>query len=290
MTDALTCRYRTLRDAHDTLVWALDFDGTLVSLASGPEAVRVTPDLPELLHHLMRQPGHRAVILTGRPASEVHRLLDGVDIPVIGNHGADLLDPAARPPASWVEDLRRLTRDWPGTWLEDKGPSLAFHWRQAADPLGAAHAVDRWRASVADPCYRVGLGRMVADIVPRTANKGAALVAWLTCRAGLRWRRWGLIVAGDDATDDDMFAVAGRAGLTIAVGPRWPTQARHRLPDPAALRRWMARMLKTDPVRPAIPSRRGAAMEADGPALSPVPHGGGDGAPCGNPAVRPAPE
>jgi trehalose 6-phosphate phosphatase len=241
LVESLADRTRRLAASTGGLVWALDFDGTLVDLAPHPDRVHVPSDLVPLLRRLQATPGYRVVILTGRAPAAVDHLLGSPGlVPIIGNHGADVLAPGSRPPASWADALQRLAASWPGTWLEDKGPSLAFHWREAKDPAGAEAAVRAWARRHSHPAYRWRMGRHVLDIVPRGADKGAALVAWLTARMGLRWRSWGLVAVGDDATDEDLFRVVEPRGLSILVGTRAPTLARQRLPNPTAVRRWLA--------------------------------------------------
>jgi trehalose 6-phosphate phosphatase len=82
-------------------------------------------------------------------------------------------------------------------------------------------------------------GKMVAELRPQGADKGAAIRAMMAEPpfAGAR-----PLVMGDDVTDEDGFrAAAEMGGAGILVGPPRPTAAAWRLEDVAAATRWLER-------------------------------------------------
>jgi trehalose 6-phosphate phosphatase len=229
------------------IVWALDWDGTLVDLAPHPAQVRIPPELPGLLWRLAREPRYRVVVVTGRRSDDLLAILGrGFPGVVVGNHGAELLEPVARPPAAWRREWEQIAARYPGAWIEDKGPSIAFHWRRATDRRGVERELLRFQRTAWHPDYVLLPGRFILDARPRSATKGAALEAYL---AGVGGRGalpgWGVVAVGDDTTDDDLFRTArAHRGLAVLVGPRSSLLATHRLPTPAAVRRWLGAALK----------------------------------------------
>jgi trehalose 6-phosphate phosphatase len=224
------------------LVWALDFDGTLVDFAPRPALVAVPDELPRILNRLAQPRRHAVLVITGRAGDDVRRLLGpGFAGTVIGNHGADLVARHLRPPLGWRDELAGIVRRLPGTFLEDKGASLALHWREARDRRRAWEAARTFAARARHPLYLARLGAFVLDVAPSRATKGDALRFWLTTHYGIGWpRQLGVVAVGDDATDEDLFRAAS-TGLAVVVGTRTPTLARYRLASPAAVRSWLSR-------------------------------------------------
>jgi trehalose 6-phosphate phosphatase len=221
----------------------LDFDGTLVELAETPDAIEVSSDLQPLLERLARRLGGRLAIVSGRPIEDLERHLAISGIAVSGSHGVELRLAgqalrAAEPPAGVAEAraaARRFAETAPGLLVEEKPAGVALHYRQAPD---RAYSVGTFMAAVAE---RTGLsllhGKMVAELRPRGADKGAAIRAMMAEPpfAGAR-----PVFVGDDITDEDGFQVASEmGGAGILVGPPRATRAAWRLDDVPAVARWL---------------------------------------------------
>ena len=183
----------------------LDVDGTLAPIVARPELARV-PDATR--DEIARLAGKYALVacISGRTSDEARRLV-GVDgVVYVGTHGLELAAEAGR----WRSDLRPFAEsDWP--WLEDKGLTVAFHWRQAPDEAVARAELE----SVAERARAAGLdahwGRKVLELRPPVdADKGTAVWTLLETH-GLRRA----LYAGDDATDLDAFR--GLDGCEVAV-------------------------------------------------------------------------
>lgn len=124
----------------------------------------------------------------------------------------------------------------PGVRVEVKGPILAIHYRAAPQSAVACLDLAR-RAAAAGQGLVVQCGKMVVEVKPETAHKGAALRR--LAAAPFAGRR--PVMVGDDTTDEDAIVAAqDLGGLGIRVGPG-PSAARARLATPAAVRAWLAR-------------------------------------------------
>lgn len=224
----------------------LDIDGTLVELARTPGEVTADAALSDLLARLSDSLDGALAVLTGRSIAEADRILRGAVAHVGGLHGAQLRDGTRQmtsdvsSPADWNETraaVRRLISTGViDAELEDKGSALALHYRHA--PAAAASV----KAAADDIAGRYGLrvlhGKMVAELLPHGDDKGTAVTAFMRTSpfAGRV-----PIAIGDDVTDEDAFAVANDlGGVSILVGARRPTAARHNLPSVEAVREWLA--------------------------------------------------
>ncbi len=232
--------------------WALflDFDGTLVDLAATPEAIIVPPRLPSLLQALSAYFTGALAVLTGRSLANLDRHL-GCRLPAAGQHGAQLrLTPTrapAEPSATALDGARQRVRDlvvaWPGLVVEDKGLTLAVHYRAVPEAGEPVNTVLRAVAQASSNVLEVVRGKCVGELRPVGVNKGAALEAFLQTPlfAGRR-----PLMVGDDVTDEAGFDAALRAGgaaLKVGAGE---SCAPWRLPLPAAVRAWLAAALETD--------------------------------------------
>ena len=183
----------------------LDVDGTLAPIVARPELASVPEETRAELRRLV---GRYALVgfVSGRTGAAARELVGVEGASYAGVHGLEL-EPDAE---AWRAPLRPFADSgWP--WLEDKGLTVAFHWREAPDEA-AAHAE---LEEVAERARAVGLdarwGRKVLELRPPVeADKGTAVRSLLAER-GLRRA----LYAGDDTTDLDAFR--GLDGLEVAV-------------------------------------------------------------------------
>lgn len=228
--------------------WALflDFDGTLVEIADSPHAVHVPEALPALLHRIESRLSGALAIVTGRPISEIDRYLLGGRGCVAGLHGLERRGPdgtihRAGNGNALLGEARRRLRDFvpahPGVFVEDKGEAVALHFRAAPEH---EQACDRFVHAVADDSaghLAVQAGKMVRELKPSGVDKGAAVLAYLEAPP-FRGRR--PVFVGDDITDEYGFAAVNQCeGISIVVGDREPTAARHRFAEVPALLAWL---------------------------------------------------
>jgi trehalose 6-phosphate phosphatase len=190
-----------------------DLDGTLAPIVSDPTAVALAGGARDVLAGLA---GRLAVVgvITGRAATDARRIAGIGGLLIIGNHGLESLDPGSAQSRLAVElaPIEALLRSAlsalpaePGVAVDRKGLSATVHYRNAPRP-----AVARRRILVALAHLPDGLelreGRLSVELRPAGAgDKGTALR-----QVVVRYRLRGLVVAGDDTTDLDMFRAAAQ--------------------------------------------------------------------------------
>src|ERR1700710_1764627 len=122
----------------------LDIDGTLLDFAPTPREVWVPPGLRETLNHLLERTSGALALVSGRSLNDIDLIFAPEEFPAVGGHGAEMrigLDAeavASHAPLMDKELKRRLAaiaKLSPGILLEDKGYSLALHYRLGA-PAG----------------------------------------------------------------------------------------------------------------------------------------------------------
>jgi len=118
----------------------LDIDGTLLDLAPTPREVWVPPGLGETLSHLRARISGALALVSGRSLNDIDLIFAPEVFPAVGGHGAEMrisIDSeavATHAPPMDMELKRRLAaiaKLSPGILLEDKGYSLALHYRLA---------------------------------------------------------------------------------------------------------------------------------------------------------------
>ena len=226
--------------------WALflDFDGTLTEIATTPDRVRVDPALHGTLRELLESLHGALAVISGRPVSDLDRYLAPLRLPTAGMHGLEWRGAdgrvlrkrhGGRIPGGLRERLAGLADTDPRLLLEDKGASLALHYRGAPERESELQAL--MMNFVADlKGYRVLCGKMVLELLPAKSGKGRAIEAYMK-QFPYRGRR--PVFAGDDVTDEDGFAAVARmGGMSIKVGGG-PSAATHRAPTVRAFVAWL---------------------------------------------------
>jgi len=227
-----------LRD-EPRLALLLDYDGTLAPFAPAPELARPDPALLSLLDTLTRTP-HAIHIVSGRPRETVDLWLGHLPIDIWAEHGLwhrngaggawTVADGAA---ADWMpaasEILAEFTARTPGSFVEQKSRSLAWHYRMSDPELGSNHASQlrlALSAALHDEPADILVGHKVVEVRPRGIDKGRVVRHVLAGQVPPP-----LIVAiGDDQTDEDMFTALPTSGGSVRVGSG-PSRASHRLAD-----------------------------------------------------------
>lgn len=228
--------------------WAyfLDFDGTLLELAATPDTIRVDSALPVLLGDLHRACAGAVALISGRALADLDLRLGVPHLPKAGQHGLERRDAAGRvwlhasPPQARQTiraALAPLLRRHSGLLLEDKGLSLALHYRRAPELASHVHQLMRRLVAEIGEDLVIQEGKCVVEVKPAGVDKGTAISEYLA-EAPFRGRR--PVFIGDDKTDEHAFAVVNKHdGISIGVGSA-AANARYRLPDVTAVRNWLA--------------------------------------------------
>jgi trehalose 6-phosphate phosphatase len=232
--------------------WAffLDVDGTLLEIADQPSAVRVDLALLDLIGSLSGCSGGALALVSGRSISDLEALLGARRLPLAGQHGLERRDAAGRlwihaaPPAAkcaFKEALAPVLDRHPGLLLEDKGLTLALHYRKAPHLAAYAHRLMARLIGESGGALELQKGKCVIEIKPAGIDKGTAVVEYLA-ESPFRGRQ--PVFIGDDLNDEHGFAAVNRMdGLSIKVGPG-RSCATYRLPGVAAVRHWLYGALK----------------------------------------------
>ncbi len=224
----------------------LDIDGTLIDLAATPDSVKVDSDVVTLLPELARSLRGALALITGRTLDDADRLFPGLMLPASGQHGlvrrrADgkvHLHPVPMEIRALRSELESFAERHPGLLLEDKGTTLAIHYRAAPRLASHVHRVVRARvATTGGTAVRLQPGKAMLDIGPRGRTKGTAIQEYMN--EPPFFGRIPIFV-GDDRSDEHGFAaVCAMGGWCVKVGPG-PTIAPYRLRDVSAVRQWLS--------------------------------------------------
>jgi trehalose 6-phosphate phosphatase len=224
----------------------LDFDGTLVAFAQQPDGVIVEETVPRLLAGLDARLGGALALVTGRTLAQLDAILGPPRYAAAGLHGHEWRLATGKTHRSGnpvgvgriLEALRERFGADPRLLIEDKGASVALHYRRAPGRAEACMAALREVATAPD--FEILPGHYVVEARPRGIHKGAALKA-LAGEAPFAGRR--PVFVGDDRTDEDGFRAAlVLGGHGVKVGPE-PSIARFRLASVEAVHAWLAASL-----------------------------------------------
>jgi trehalose 6-phosphate phosphatase len=227
----------------------LDIDGTILDIAPAPLEVWVPPALRQTLARLQELTGGALALVSGRALKDIDLIFAPLQLAAIGGHGAELRpNPRAKPQlraTSLSDDLKRklaaLTELGPGVLAEDKGYSLALHYRLALDLGPALHgAVGRICAEAASGSVEIMPGKAVVEVKPARVSKALA-VGELMMHPPFAGRH--PIFIGDDVTDEPVFGVIRKfGGLGFSVSRIMPGVDGH-FAKPEDVRAWLARIV-----------------------------------------------
>ena len=213
----------------DTL-YAFDFDGTLAPIVAEPDNAKMTKETERLFTTLCS--AVPTAIISGRSLIDMKVRIPPGPKYLVGNHGLEGL-----PGASAVYELEAMCKKWkialapwmkknrdPGIVVEDKGFSLAIHYRNSRTKKLARKSILDLVKSLDDNAKLIP-GKLVFNIVPAQGpHKGLAL-SRVIVHSGARF---GFYI-GDDHTDEDVFCINERRLMTVRVGISKKSQARYYL-------------------------------------------------------------
>ncbi len=158
-------------------------------------------------------------VVSGRRSEEVSGLLAVHGVRCYGLYGLEGASPVGV--GSLLPHVEAAAASVPEAWVEDKGVSVAVHYRQAPAPAVArATLVAALQPIVASNGLDLVEGKMVLELVPAgRAMKGGAVEKLVG-----EQRLSAALFAGDDVADLDAFAaldrLAGRGVVTVKVAVR----------------------------------------------------------------------
>jgi trehalose 6-phosphate synthase/phosphatase len=219
-------------------LFLLDYDGTLMDFAGSPHLAYPTGETRKILRSISDNPENDLILVSGRDKTTLQTWFGSLNIGLVAEHGA------------WIrkknEDwrmLKQITSDWkpkilpildsysdrlPGSFVEDKEFSLAWHYRMAENEMASVVAkelMDDLVNFTANISVQVLKGDKVIEVRNPGINKGDAGSYWIS------ETEYDFILAiGDDLTDEDLFKILPEAAYSIKVGTT-QSQARFSLPN-----------------------------------------------------------
>jgi trehalose 6-phosphate phosphatase len=222
----------------------LDVDGTLIDFAASPDEAAAPPELPGILAAARRRVGGALALVSGRSIAELDRLMAPLQLPASGLHGAEIrLVPGGafntpdKLSAALVDALRGELTQYPGARVEDKGASVAIHYRAAPHLAPELHQLlTRYLGRAEGPPLELMVGELVYELKPPGFDKGTAIAAFMQ-RAPFAGRQ--PVFVADHPIDQAGFAKASAlGGYGLSVGRLLPGAACW-FPDTAAVRAWL---------------------------------------------------
>ena len=228
----------------------LDIDGTLLDLMPTPREVWVPPGLSKTLNGLLDKTSGALALVSGRSLNDIDLIFAPDQFPSVGGHGAEMRlgadneAVATHAPPLDKELKRRLAtiaKLSPGILLEDKGYSLALHYRLAPHAEKAIYeAVSLIRADLPNAPIEVLPGKCVCEIKHSGFTKASGVHELMT-HEPFKGRK--PLFIGDDVTDETVFAIMPDFdGVAFSVGRRAQGVAGH-FDTPNDVREFLARLL-----------------------------------------------
>nr|AFS17321.1 trehalose-6-phosphate phosphatase [Belgica antarctica] len=229
---------------NKNLALLLDYDGTLAPIAPHPNLTHMTDETKSALNRIADNSRIFTAVISGRGVDDVKAKIGLNGVVYAGNHGLEILYPNSTRynqeiPGSvsgnydkMVKELEKITRS--GSWIENKGVSLTFHYRAMAEDQ---HDMIRDEAKfiIEGFGYRANQAHCAIEAKPPVHwHKGKAAEYILSHNFGEEWRSTTKVVfAGDDTTDEDVCEILKGVGVTFRVtaDPNLPTKATYRVPS-----------------------------------------------------------
>jgi len=210
-------------------VFGFDFDGTLAPIVSDPAKAKMS----SITHRLTSELSALVpvAIISGRSVTDLKERLNFNPAYLIGNHGLEGLGintgafkSARENCIQWKKQLitrNSILKEDPGIHVEDKGYSLALHYRKSRNKKSARTFLFK-RLEALRPPPRIVLGKSVINLIPVGApHKGVALLE-IMMELGLR----AALYVGDDDTDEDVFSLPDERIISVRVGQKKSSHAK----------------------------------------------------------------
>jgi trehalose 6-phosphate synthase/phosphatase len=223
-------------------LFLLDYDGTLADFKSRPKDARLTSTQYQILRALCDNPRNTVVIISGRDRHTLDEWLADLPINLAAEYG-HLVKEQGEPwqvqagrGIDWKQAVRpvfeKLVDAVPGSYIEDKEFSMAWHYWSIDDDI-AAQAAEKERdhldTIVEEYNLAIKPATKVLEVTVPGIDKSAIAEQWL------ERHDWDFVLAaGDDTADEVLFKAMPKDVITIKIGTG-RSAAKYRLPNPEAL-------------------------------------------------------
>lgn len=221
----------------------LDVDETLVNLQLAPAVMRIDDALRGAIERTWARLDGALALISGRPIEQLDECVGWNGCAAAGVHGLERRDslkvvhraPAPAELRTALAILIDVLSVGCGVTVEDKGVSVALHFRDAPEREEALRRAALLMLTYLGPKYRLLEGANVIELLPRSADKGTAVRAFMA-EAPFQGRQ--PVFVGVDITDRDGFQAAREfGGYGVAVGRR--VEGDFTFPDAQAVRSWL---------------------------------------------------
>lgn len=204
----------------------LDYDGTLVAFAKHPKLAVPQPQLLALLNNMATQSNTEVTIISGRDSATLEGWFGTLPINLVAEHGASIRTAGEQ----WKHDqeidqswkprikptLELFTQRSPGSFIEEKHHTLAWHYRNVDAELGFVRSrelLDNLHHLLRNSPLHIIDGNKVIEVRMSGIDKGSV------ARKLIEHAHFDFVLAvGDDKTDEDMFRALAEKAVTIKVG------------------------------------------------------------------------
>jgi trehalose 6-phosphate synthase/phosphatase len=235
--DRLASNYK---NAHRRLL-IFDYDGTLVDFADTPHGAKPGKKLLELLQTMAEDKSNEVVICSGRDRETMEKWFGHIPLSLCAEHGLvvkqkwsnwKVMIETINSPKSWQSEAVRLLSQYveqvPGSFVEQKEYSLAWHYRKA-DPeiadIRSKELLDDLVSFILNKDLYILSGNKVIELKYSTMNKGVAILPFAK-----KEHYDFVLAAGSDRSEDDIFEALPTSAWTIHVGSS-PSKARYNVSD-----------------------------------------------------------
>lgn len=203
----------------------LDYDGTLVDFTPDPENAVPSTELLDILRKIASMPCTKLIIISGRNQEDIERFVGKLPIDIIAEHGAVLKKQGIWQKqnidiSEWKEPvldvLNEISSTCPGSFVEEKAFSLAWHYRNAASGDSQSRKLmDALEKLSFLYNFKILDGNKVVEIKSNEIGKGKA-TEYLVEQGNYDF----ILSIGDDRTDEEMFEffLNYPEAITIKVG------------------------------------------------------------------------
>ena len=252
VTKKLTDEYEadlisTFKEKNKRLL-LLDYDGTLVGFKDNPQDAEPDEALFNLLDKLQEKT--TLVLISGRDKDTFQRWFGHKPYNLVTDHGVWLYknkewSAIERLKTNWMQNIRPILETFvdrtPGTFIETKNYSLAWHYRKADPELAKIRTIELntvLTSMVANNGLSILKGNKVIEIKSSNVNKGR-VVSRLLMENNYDF----VSIFGDDWTDEYMFEEAPESAYTIKVGYT-KTKAKYQIKDTDKVRELLQKLAR----------------------------------------------
>ncbi|CAH1098658.1 unnamed protein product [Psylliodes chrysocephalus] len=224
----------------------LDYDGTLTPIVQHPDLAVIPPETKEVLEKLVKIPEIFVAIISGRNVLNVKTMVGIQNITFAGNHGLEVIYPDGSTykhtlPKNFEEQVRVLVKQLEktvvrdGAWIENKGASLTFHFRECPEEQRSQIETEAQKI-IEEANFKVGKAHMALEARPKVDwNKGKVAILLLEKEYGSSWQNESKVIfVGDDTTDEDAISAlkGNAASFRITKSCTVETQAEKLISSP----------------------------------------------------------